>query len=244
MDVTEKKNPHPTTRSPDDVANLAPDESQMTAALQNDTNFYGDDSSFSNSLEGVHDDMHVWTGGDMESVPTSAFDPIFFMHHCNVDRMWAKWQKLNPQGSSTIPADVMAEALATAPGLDWGTFRQQVENIPVYDDATTPNLANLNIGPVALAAHGGENKAPQVVKVTGFNTDVSRTIKIKSEGKLIATIGVFGQESAHTGHEEHGVNHVAAGKRILRLDPSVDIKKLTVESTRAEDVKDIKFVKA
>lgn len=52
--------------------------------------------SFQNSLNGPHGSVHVWTGGDMGSVASAGFDPIFFLHHCNVDRIWWNWQQTNP----------------------------------------------------------------------------------------------------------------------------------------------------
>ena len=30
---------------------------------------------------------------------TLANDPIFFLHHCNVDRLWADWQNRHPNAS-------------------------------------------------------------------------------------------------------------------------------------------------
>ncbi|MBE3049604.1 tyrosinase family protein [Candidatus Bathyarchaeota archaeon] len=51
------------------------------------------------SLESLHDDIHGRTGGSgghMSSLDVSAMDPIFWLHHCNVDRLWAIWQDLNP----------------------------------------------------------------------------------------------------------------------------------------------------
>ena len=35
------------------------------------------------------------SNGDMGENNTAAFDPIFFFHHCNVDRMFWLWQKQN-----------------------------------------------------------------------------------------------------------------------------------------------------
>ncbi len=32
----------------------------------------------------------------MSIVPSAPNDPVFFLHHCNVDRLWAQWQKDNP----------------------------------------------------------------------------------------------------------------------------------------------------
>jgi hypothetical protein len=61
-------------------------------------------SSFRNILEGwvstgpdvdVHNRVHVWVGGSM-APGTSPDDPVFFMHHCNIDRLWAQWQHLHP----------------------------------------------------------------------------------------------------------------------------------------------------
>lgn len=40
---------------------------------------------------GLHNLVHVWIGGDMEE-STSPNDPVFFLHHANVDRIWGAWQ--------------------------------------------------------------------------------------------------------------------------------------------------------
>ncbi|XP_064628047.1 uncharacterized protein LOC135487855 [Lineus longissimus] len=37
----------------------------------------------------------VGANGDMGENETAAFDPIFFFHHCNIDRMFWVWQKKN-----------------------------------------------------------------------------------------------------------------------------------------------------
>lgn len=44
---------------------------------------------------GSHVPGHTWTGGDMDSAH-SPIDPLFYLHHCNVDRLWAIWQQNNP----------------------------------------------------------------------------------------------------------------------------------------------------
>ena len=46
----------------------------------------------------------VWTGNqqvstgkeDMGLLSTAARDPIFYAHHCNIDRLWAEWLRRNP----------------------------------------------------------------------------------------------------------------------------------------------------
>jgi hypothetical protein len=58
-------------------------------------------TSFQSLISGVHGSVHVRTGGDMTSVPTAAYDPIFYLHHANVDRLWAEWQSTHP---GSLPA--------------------------------------------------------------------------------------------------------------------------------------------
>ena len=50
------------------------------------------------SIESLHDTMHnvLGSGGHMEFIMYSSFDPIFVLHHTNVDRLIAMWQALNP----------------------------------------------------------------------------------------------------------------------------------------------------
>jgi tyrosinase len=42
-----------------------------------------------------HAPAHTTFGGSISSIPTAAKDPLFFLLHCNVDRLWAKWQRQN-----------------------------------------------------------------------------------------------------------------------------------------------------
>lgn len=45
-------------------------------------------------LEGnPHGSAHTSFGGSISSISTAARDPLFFLLHCNVDRLWAKWQR-------------------------------------------------------------------------------------------------------------------------------------------------------
>jgi tyrosinase len=42
-----------------------------------------------------HGTAHTRWDGYIRSIDTAAKDPLFFLLHCNVDRLWAKWQRLN-----------------------------------------------------------------------------------------------------------------------------------------------------
>ena len=48
------------------------------------------------TMEGnPHGQTHVSFSGSISDIPTAARDPLFFLLHCNVDRLWAKWQRQN-----------------------------------------------------------------------------------------------------------------------------------------------------
>lgn len=48
------------------------------------------------NLEVIHNAVHSDIGGFMDPIAYSAFDPIFALHHCNIDRIIALWQSLYP----------------------------------------------------------------------------------------------------------------------------------------------------
>lgn len=72
-------------------------------------------ASCSNSLEGIHNTIHTTaggpgaggvSGGHMTYLPLASFDPLFWIHHCNVDRLFALWQTIHPNsygGSQVAP---------------------------------------------------------------------------------------------------------------------------------------------
>ncbi len=45
----------------------------------------------------------IRTLGTMESIPCSPYDPIFWLLHANVDRLWAQWQDQGHTGESFFP---------------------------------------------------------------------------------------------------------------------------------------------
>ncbi|MGD9543134.1 MAG: tyrosinase family protein [Methylocystis sp.] len=64
-----------------------------------------DASSFRNRVEGwmndagvaetwLHNLVHVWVGGEM-LLGSSPNDPVFFLNHCNIDRLWESWMVRN-----------------------------------------------------------------------------------------------------------------------------------------------------
>ena len=85
-------------------------ETQARVQICLGRNNYENPSGFRPYLEGgsfgndMHNGMHGWVGGNMGDPLSSPNDLIFFMHHCNIDRLWAMWQIDSHQGIAFYPA--------------------------------------------------------------------------------------------------------------------------------------------
>jgi len=62
---------------------------------------------------GLHGSVHVLVGdtNNMGNVPWAARDPIFWMHHCNIDRLWTSW---NAGGRPNPGGDWLTQSFAFA----------------------------------------------------------------------------------------------------------------------------------
>lgn len=45
------------------------------------------------NIEQVHNDVHVWIGGQMLTIEIAAFDPIFYLFHAFVDNLWTDFRQ-------------------------------------------------------------------------------------------------------------------------------------------------------
>lgn len=108
--------------------------------------------SFRNVLEGwigissdtpplIHNRVHMWVGGSM-TPGTSPNDPVFFLHHCNIDRLWALWQFRHPGQNYPITVPRSAGGAGTRPhGLNdlmppWTAAPELVRPIDVLHHPT------------------------------------------------------------------------------------------------------------
>jgi len=80
----------------------------LTRLIENHPDF----TDFSNRLEKVHGDVHVWVGGHMSDIGFAAYDPIFWAHHTMIDRVWSLWQI---RWGKTPPAAALDQALSPFP---------------------------------------------------------------------------------------------------------------------------------
>ncbi|MEV6601556.1 tyrosinase family protein [Actinoplanes sp. NPDC051346] len=84
-------------------------------------------TGFRNQLEGwrgpgMHNSVHVWVGGDMQT-GTSPNDPVFWLHHCHIDKLWSDWQRAHPT-SGYLPTGNTTNVVDLNDTMTpWGTVR-------------------------------------------------------------------------------------------------------------------------
>lgn len=87
--------------------------------------FAGKLPSGAGMVEGYgHNYIHELVGGPMKRLATAATDPMFWLHHANVDRVWATWHAL--QAPEVYPGEWTTRTLngfVGAQGEDTGDWR-------------------------------------------------------------------------------------------------------------------------
>jgi Common central domain of tyrosinase len=95
-----------------------------------------------------HNDIHIAVGGAigtvngaMADIPTAAFDPVFWVHHANIDRLWAEWSCMPGKGWGPMPPDAWLdeepwEFMDVGGGVARGSRRFYIDriNIAVFYD--------------------------------------------------------------------------------------------------------------
>ncbi len=115
-----------------------------------------------------HDNVHVAIGGYMQDINKAARDPIFWLHHANVDRMWNKWLSTgthsNPTGSNWLDerftffnrqGTAVTESVRQFLSARASEYRYDTEPAPVMStmvsESGEPSIAG-DGGSVAIAA--------------------------------------------------------------------------------------------
>jgi tyrosinase len=151
---------------------------------------------------GINSSQTVW--GMMTDPDLAALDPIFYLHHSNVDRMWAAWNesgKTNPTDPSWLngPAAVGERkfAMPMPDGSSWVYTPADVKSLSqldyTYEDLSTgipilaaasntlaKRLIKLGAAPAAAGAATGENMdSGDNAELVGANEGA---LRIKSSG--------------------------------------------------------------
>lgn len=162
-------------------------------------------SSCGVSLESIHNGIHTFTGGQNQPGHMSynnfaAFDPAFFLHHANVDRLFALWQSLNPnnympsasQGNTdTFTINANAQVDANTPLEPFHGSGGQAYTCNSVRDVTSFRYTypELQAGNVAQAVNSlyGSNAVPQ--RLSSSSSSPSSTATSNSASRSGASSG-------------------------------------------------------
>ena len=113
--------------------------------------FGGPESAFAHSgsphgnfESNPHDLVHGYVGGGISNTNyglmadpgTAALDPIFYLHHCNIDRMWAVWNasgNSNPTDQNWLNGQAQQFAMPGPGGQPWYYTPGQLANLSALD---------------------------------------------------------------------------------------------------------------
>lgn len=121
--------------------------------------------------------------GSIASIPTAAKDPLFFLLHCNVDRLWAKWQQKEGRFDASVAASYDQAA---------ATFKGHFINDSLWpwDGDTSP--------PRPSTAPGGAMATSACVSAPGLSPRVSDMLDFLGLVKDSAKLGFAYDDVAAT----------------------------------------------
>jgi tyrosinase len=163
------------------------------------TGFSHDGSTSGNLESNPHNLVHVYVGGTISNTNyglmadpgTAGLDPIFYLHHANIDRMWAVWNmegNVNPTDASWLNGPAASgdnEFVMPMPqGGSWIYTPRDVTSLNqldyTYSDLSRTvkpkNLLSFRLKNLGVAAATAEKVAPESgkggnVELVGANTE-------------------------------------------------------------------------
>ncbi|HJW40681.1 MAG TPA: tyrosinase family protein [Rhizomicrobium sp.] len=172
-----------------------------------------------------HNDIHLAVGGvigdangAMAEITTAAFDPVFWVHHANVDRLWARWANMPGKEWGPLPPsdwfDERPWLFVDADGSDVRVSRREaIKLVSSYDidypsQLETPPSSKPT--PAASApGSGGSDLAARPVIVGAAPLPKARRARVR-ERELLADRSPFVVSPARPARREFGASTPAA----------------------------------
>jgi len=184
------------------------------------------DLGFTGRLECVpHGNVHDFVGGWMGNVPSAAGDPIFFVHHCQIDRLYASWEaELGVSynwDSSNIQPDENTWKTTKAAFIDESG---QLANVKLGDAINTSSLGysyDILVQPSSaeVAALPTETRLdPTLLKLAAMK---SSAFNVQSGGTTVTLTPTARPEDAKPApHRDRPHTLVLSGLKLLRRPPA------------------------
>jgi len=140
-----------------------------------------------------HGSMHVAVGGWLGRFNTAGLDPMFWLHHSNIDRLWVVWLQrnsmhTNPQTASWLRNE--AFTFKDVNGVDSTMYCEQVletTQLPLeyqYEDISDPIPVTMGATPSATMI----SKLPQLITASARPVEVSHASFVTNTSLHIAMV--------------------------------------------------------
>ena len=179
------------------------------------------------SLESIHNGIHTFMGGTNQAGHMTynnfaAFDPVFYLHHANVDRLFALWQAMNPgsyigntnQGNTEtytinanqpIDGNTPLSPFTNGAGQFWtcNSVRDVTQMGYTYSDLdgnvrqTVNNLYGSNALPQSISS-SSRSSSTSTTSSSATSSSGSTTASTTSGSSTITTTGSNGQPTTIT----------------------------------------------
>ncbi|KAK8082497.1 hypothetical protein PG996_001278 [Apiospora saccharicola] len=175
------------------------DQVYLVMSSVTDFNTMASTGTAGTSFEDPHNDVHNSMYAIMSSLDYSAFDPIFWLHHCQVDRLVALWQAINYNNTFMTGSYQTQGLFATAAG---SSITADTPLKPWYKDANS-----FHTGKTAATTRNFGYTYPEIINDWSVSKDQLRTSVIRAVNIMYGD-GAY-QSYRSIGPTDH--NRAAAG---------------------------------
>ncbi|KAK8088659.1 Di-copper centre-containing [Apiospora hydei] len=148
------------------------DQVYLVMSSVKDFNTMASSGTAGTSFEDPHNDVHNSMYAIMSSLDYSAFDPIFWLHHTQVDRLVALWQAINYNNTVMTGSYQTNGLFATAAGA---RITADTDLKPFYRDAN-----NFHTGRTAATTKNFGYSYPEISNDWSMSQDQLRTSVIRA----------------------------------------------------------------
>lgn len=181
---------------------------------QNDVTVTGTNTNFRQALasgvyttlrarsEDLHNLVHRWAGGAMLTA-SSPNDPVFWMHHANLDRMWTLWQERNPALIPYLHADgvpghglndtlIFHEPGDPAPWVGTATPNQLIDGHAIHGTSIwyRSDLPEVSLASGGSLAFGGVPEGMTQYRAVRFEIGTCRQVRFRITGPPTGSFGL------------------------------------------------------
>lgn len=156
---------------------LAKDSMKSKSFFNLSTSNGSNRAGFVSNIDGTpHGSVHVRVGAfdsegkpiGMESFEEAARDPIFWLHHANIDRLWESWRTPLPNGASSRDPKAPKASVWLNRSFTFADVSGHPSAKTARDSLSLPGLGYRydRLQPIGLIAFAAPNAEQTVVKVT------------------------------------------------------------------------------